>query len=314
MIDRAPDRLRSALGGVLLLGIAGIATGPVRAEGPGLREGIAPIPEENRVPGGELGASTTLAYDNLLGDGTQYYAGQGGHEALDDLHGVEAGDLGAVTFRYYDPGSPGTSGAYVTVYANPGGLDAGATPVAGPVYVGGLVSGVVATAGASFPGIDPVGADLWVGVRFTSDTAGLVLHDTPSVGTSHDHYREEGNLFWFGGDPVANFSLRLELGVPVGIADPGPASGIGISAFPNPLATRARIAIECRDPGPLAVSVFDVRGRRVAILHEGSVPAGVATLEWDGRDAAGRRRPGGMYFLRAVTGNQSRTVRLVLLP
>ena len=59
------------------------------------------------------------------------------------------------------------------------------------------------------PDAPVVGAHLWAGVRFSSTTAGLILNDTPAVGSSHDLYLENDAFLWFGGSPKANFALRL---------------------------------------------------------------------------------------------------------
>ncbi len=50
------------------------------------------------------------------------------------------------------------------------------------------------------------------------------------------------------------------------------------------------------------VDIYDVRGARVRTLAAGDFPAGRHQLVWDGRDGAGRTRPGGVYFVHARIG------------
>ncbi len=147
-------------------------------------------------------------YDNTGNPDNTYYAGQGGAEAIDDLHLVRGGSVDTLVFEYYDPAVGGTLSATVTIYGNPGGLDLGTTPLAGPYTVSGLARGRQIVA-VPLPDAPVVGTDVWVGVQFSSATAGWIINNVPSVGVSHDLYLENGNLFSFGGDPKANFAVRL---------------------------------------------------------------------------------------------------------
>jgi hypothetical protein len=69
--------------------------------------------------------------------------------------------------------------------------------------------------------------------------------------------------------------------------------------------------------GRLGVEVYDLRGRRVRVLREpAAVETGEIRLDWNGRDAAGRRVARGAYFLRAVLdaparGRVTATVRIM---
>jgi hypothetical protein len=65
-------------------------------------------------------------------------------------------------------------------------------------------------------------------------------------------------------------------------------------------------------PGRAEVSVFDPAGRRIRRLVEGRYAAGYQTVDWDGRDDAGRLVAGGIYFLRSRTGGQTHQVKLVV--
>jgi hypothetical protein len=55
---------------------------------------------------------------------------------------------------------------------------------------------------------------------------------------------------------------------------------------------------------PLTVEIYDLQGRRVRVLHDGAIRAGWHTWIWDGRDANGRQRASGIYFLRAQSEDQ----------
>ena len=63
---------------------------------------------------------------------------------------------------------------------------------------------------------------------------------------------------------------------------------------------------------PLSVTIHDVAGRRVRELFTGTAAATVR-LRWDGVGDDGRRQPSGVYLLRAVSGAQVLSDRLVIL-
>ena len=87
-----------------------------------------------------------------------------------------------------------------------------------------------------------------------------------------------GLLFW-----------RAAGGTP---AEPGPETGgLRIDVFPNPSSGASRFVASARVRGE--ATVFDVRGREVRRVRFDGREA-----EWDGRDAAGRALPAGVYVLR----------------
>jgi flagellar hook capping protein FlgD len=59
------------------------------------------------------------------------------------------------------------------------------------------------------------------------------------------------------------------------------------------------------------LAVFDLLGRRMAVLASGHLEAGVYLREWDGRDADGQPAGSGMYFYRLRVGERVRTMRAV---
>jgi hypothetical protein len=78
---------------------------------------------------------------------------------------------------------------------------------------------------------------------------------------------------------------------------------------------RSSATINCHIPaaGPTRLDIFDVRGRLVTTLFDGSMPRGVHPLTWNGEDGAGKRVGSGVYLLRLRQGGVARVARLVLL-
>jgi hypothetical protein len=64
---------------------------------------------------------------------------------------------------------------------------------------------------------------------------------------------------------------------------------------------------------PLEVAVYDVRGRRVRLLRQGSGFDDVVTVRWDGTDARSAPAPSGVYFVRARAGAEESVRKFVLI-
>ena len=80
----------------------------------------------------------------------------------------------------------------------------------------------------------------------------------------------------------------------------------GLTAtYPNPFRTKATITFTVsaaeRDH-PVELSVFDMLGRRVAVLVSGTLTPGTHTLTWDGTDRNGTPVGSGRYVLRLQQG------------
>jgi len=82
---------------------------------------------------------------------------------------------------------------------------------------------------------------------------------------------------------------------------------------PNPFANSTELRFELKSSGRVALSVYDVTGRMIATVANGSFGAGRHTVSWNGQDGTGRRVPSGVYFARLQAGTFHRTQRLVVL-
>ncbi|MDZ7270550.1 MAG: phospholipase D-like domain-containing protein [candidate division KSB1 bacterium] len=80
--------------------------------------------------------------------------------------------------------------------------------------------------------------------------------------------------------------------------------GYALSSFyPNPFSQSTHVTVSiprqvsaAGRSGETHVAVYDVRGREIAVLHRGPLPAGEHSFHWDGVDGAGRRVGPGVYF------------------
>jgi flagellar hook assembly protein FlgD len=68
-----------------------------------------------------------------------------------------------------------------------------------------------------------------------------------------------------------------------------------------------------QDEEQVSLDVFDVNGRLVHRLSTGSREAGEYAVEWTGEDSHGRSVPSGVYPMRLVAGDRSRSLRVIRL-
>jgi hypothetical protein len=83
---------------------------------------------------------------------------------------------------------------------------------------------------------------------------------------------------------------------------------------PNPFSPETRIGFELPQAGQVELKIYAPDGRLVRALVTGERSAGRQEVSWDGRDDAGRRAAGGVYFysLRAPGVEEGR--RMIMLP
>jgi hypothetical protein len=91
------------------------------------------------------------------------------------------------------------------------------------------------------------------------------------------------------------------------------ARAVGLAAVPNPFNPRTVLSFSLPRAGAVRVQVFDLAGRRVATLLDGSYEAGPMSVEWDGTDEAGRAVASGTYFARAQGAGVEAATKLTLV-
>ncbi len=97
---------------------------------------------------------------------------------------------------------------------------------------------------------------------------------------------------------------------PVDAAVTAPASGLHIA--PNPFNPRTTLHFTMERAGRTTARIHDLRGRRVRTLRA-ELPAGPASLLWDGDDDQGRALPSGAYLVRVSMPTGTRTARCSLV-
>jgi hypothetical protein len=121
------------------------------------------------------------------------------------------------------------------------------------------------------------------------------LHD--GVDLTREHFEDVG---W----------LPRTTGVTPG---PGPIAIQLARAFPNPFLSLTTIGFTLDRAAEARIDVFDLAGRHVARLAEGSFPAGTHTTTWDGYGGNGRRLAAGAYMYRLTVDGTSQSKQIILL-
>ncbi len=83
--------------------------------------------------------------------------------------------------------------------------------------------------------------------------------------------------------------------------------------FPNPFNPQTAISFTADHPQHVVLTVYDLSGRRLAVLADEAFAAGDHTVNWDGRDANGTAMPSGTYLARMDTeaGVQAKKMMLI---
>ncbi|MGQ0721158.1 MAG: S8 family serine peptidase [Candidatus Eiseniibacteriota bacterium] len=115
---------------------------------------------------------------------------------------------------------------------------------------------------------------------------------------------------------TANFDLVLSGANVVGVEEAQFVPSTFALAAPRPNPVRDAVTLEFDVPAggePVRLGVFDLMGRQVATLADGSVAAGRHAISWNGRSSTGERTAAGVYFVRldAPSGSWTRKVTLL---
>ncbi len=99
----------------------------------------------------------------------------------------------------------------------------------------------------------------------------------------------------------------------VGDPDPLPAPARFIDTYPNPMSGRTRIGFALAGGAPTRVTIYDVAGRRVRELVDGSLGPGEHAFDWDATDDRGRRVAAGVYLVRLESGEVRASRKIIVL-
>jgi|GEM_PF-3227796 len=159
-----------------------------------------------------------------------------------------------------------------------------------------------------------------VELAFQLDGSRLAGLDPTELGV----YRHEGGRWvYLGGsyDPGTK-QVRLhssKLGLVALMANPNTPllardGRITLTAYPNPFNPNTMISYACPARAHVSLKIYDVEGRLVkTLVDDPSHEAGVHFAAWGGRTDARKAVTSGIYFARLQVGQDTRSIKLVLI-
>jgi len=110
-------------------------------------------------------------------------------------------------------------------------------------------------------------------------------------------------------------SEGVNVQMPSANGDPvqSPAAFLNLSLAPNPFSNTCRIAISQKQAGELRLSVYNLKGRKLGIIHRGLCGSGSTEFVWNGTDGDSRRLPSGVYLLKAESNGRSSVSKALIL-
>jgi FlgD Ig-like domain len=112
---------------------------------------------------------------------------------------------------------------------------------------------------------------------------------------------------------TGNYTLQFQkTGAVVGA--PLPAMDLVLRLMPprpNPFSSEANVLFSLPRELPVRVRVFDVGGALVRTLANETMPGGVHSLRWNGRDESGAGTASGIYYVELTAGGESVRTKIV---
>ncbi|MFN8177215.1 MAG: FG-GAP-like repeat-containing protein [bacterium] len=170
----------------------------------------------------------------------------------------------------------------------------------------GVVRGSFHDTGAPVPGVGSA-------VSLAASVSGLATND-PYRWRARQRSRSPffPTMPWI--TPVGNAAGETDLrtaATPSAVIETRVPSQPDLQVLPTPFEDVAIARFALREPAPVRLAVYDVAGRLVRALLDGSAGAGETRVLWDGRDSRGRVVAPGVYFVRLFSPAERLVARVV---
>ena len=83
--------------------------------------------------------------------------------------------------------------------------------------------------------------------------------------------------------------------------------------YPNPFNSQTTIEYQVPKYSNVSVSIYDINGKLINILHDGRQDAGTYKLNWDGTDYTGQPSASGLYIIQMRAGHFSDDKKIILV-
>lgn len=119
--------------------------------------------------------------------------------------------------------------------------------------------------------------------------------------------------FEVGGNPNCVAVQAQMTSGDVGVDDKQAEPALVLVCQPNPFNPKTSIRYFLPERASIELAVYDLSGRRIAVIRDGEVEAGDHSAVWDGLTTDGLPAATGVYFVRLAACGGTRTVKAVLL-
>ncbi len=83
--------------------------------------------------------------------------------------------------------------------------------------------------------------------------------------------------------------------------------------YPNPFNATTSIQFSLKHSDDVTLSIYDIGGRLIKSVYDGSLSAGLHSVIWDGSNQSGETASSGIYFYRLQTSDEVHVNRMILL-
>jgi tetratricopeptide (TPR) repeat protein len=92
-----------------------------------------------------------------------------------------------------------------------------------------------------------------------------------------------------------------------------PSSTQLFSNYPNPFNPVTNICFDLSENSDVSLMIYNIKGQKVCKIHDGILEPGNYRYQWSGENNKGRQVASGVYFYRLVSGNYTKTRKMLLL-
>ncbi len=86
-----------------------------------------------------------------------------------------------------------------------------------------------------------------------------------------------------------------------------------LSVHPNPFNPLTTVSFSIDHPKTVELCIFDMTGKRIAVLADRTFEAGVHSMDWQGKDIQGRAVASGTYLVQMVTEELVLSEKMMLI-
>ncbi|HNX00799.1 MAG TPA: lamin tail domain-containing protein [Candidatus Cloacimonadota bacterium] len=83
--------------------------------------------------------------------------------------------------------------------------------------------------------------------------------------------------------------------------------------LPNPFTSSTSIRFDAKSNHPVSITVYNVRGQKVATIVNNERTTGAQSIQWNGTDDNGNKLPAGVYLYKMKSGSFSSTKKMILM-